>query len=141
MKQTKVKQPVSLPALLKKTEKKVNEFIRKRDAGQMCISCGSNKANQAGHYFAVKTCSILRFHPVNINLQCAGCNCWKDGNAPYYRIGLVEKWGEEMAEEIERIATDPLKRLYKWSRFELEQIINEINNGTYGENYKPITNT
>jgi hypothetical protein len=136
----KVKSPSPLPKELEKTQTSVNKYVRERDKGEPCISCGSTEANQAGHYFSVATCSVLRFHPVNINLQCAGCNCWKHGNQAFYRIGLVEKWGEMAVLELERIATAPRTRLYKWSRFELEIIQNEIKNGSFGTEYKPLKN-
>lgn len=132
----KSKSLTPLPKLLEQTQKKVNEAIRKRDEGHTCISCESPLANQAGHYFSVATCSILRFHPVNINLQCAGCNCWKHGNQAFYRIGLVAKWGEQTVNEIERLATST--RLYKWTREELLDIQRKIADGTFFDDYKHL---
>ena len=125
-----------LSELLKKTETLVNKFIRERDKDQPCISCGSQKANQAGHYFAVNKCSVLRYHPVNINLQCAYCNMHLHGNEAFYRIGLVEKWGEDLVKEIELLAVT--QRLYKWSRMELIEIQQAIKNKTYGIHYTTI---
>jgi hypothetical protein len=130
-KKPKTKKEVSLPKLLETTQTKVNEFIRNRDAGCKCISCGSHKANQAGHYFAVKRSSVLRFHPVNINLQCAYCNLFLHGNEAFYRIGLVEKWGEDAVRELERLATS--QRVHKWDRSELFDIQLSIKEGTYGK--------
>ncbi|RYZ89379.1 MAG: hypothetical protein EOP04_06950 [Proteobacteria bacterium] len=125
-----------LPKLIEQTQEKVNKAIRERDVGSTCISCGSDKANQAGHYFAVKKSSILRFHPVNINLQCAYCNCYLHGNEAFYRIGLVEKWGEELVRELEQLAVS--QRLYKWSRMELMEIQEALKHGTYGKNFVPF---
>ena len=112
---------IPLPKLLEKTQKVVNAYIRKRDEGLHCISCGSNNANQAGHYFAVKGHSALRFNEWNINLQCAGCNCYKHGNQAMYRIGLVEKIGEKAVKGLETIATRV--KVYKWTRAELNELI------------------
>ena len=61
MKIEKKKKSVSLPKLKNKLQDIFNEFIRLRDAGQPCISCGENKPLQAGHYFAVKGYDSLRF--------------------------------------------------------------------------------
>ena len=117
----------SLPKLLKKTEKVFNAYIRNRDEGLQCISCG-RPGNQAGHYFPVKGFSALRFDEWNVNLQCPGCNLFRHGNQAMYRIGLVEKIGEEAVKELEKIAKN--NRVKKWSREELYAII---------EKYKPET--
>lgn len=114
---------VTLPKLLEKTQKIVNCYIRQRDEGLPCISCGSYSANQAGHYFPVKGYSALRFNKWNINLQCPACNMYKHGNQAMYRIGLVNKLGEQAVKELEEIAIND--RVKKWSRTELLQIIND----------------
>lgn len=118
---------IPLPKLLEKTQKVVNFYIRKRDEGLPCISCGSMNANQAGHFFTVKGFSALRFNEWNINIQCAGCNMFKHGNQAMYRIGLVEKIGESAVKELEDIAVN--NRVKKWSRFELEEIIKKYGKG------------
>lgn len=97
-----------------------NAFVRQRDEGQPCISCGSLQANQAGHYFPVKGFSIVRYDEVNVNLQCAACNLYKHGNPQEYRLGLVRKYGEDTVKELEERA---IRKVYKYSRTELEEII------------------
>ena len=116
-----------LPKLLEKTQKVVNSYIRKRDEGLSCISCGSPNANQAGHYFSVKGNSSLRYNEWNINLQCAGCNMYKHGNQAMYRIGLVQKIGEKAVKELEEIAVN--NRIKKWSRIELNELIEKYGKG------------
>jgi len=64
----------TIPHLTKDAQQVFNKYIRTRDEGMVCISCGSDKANQAGHWISVKQSSALRFHEWNVNLQCAGCN-------------------------------------------------------------------
>lgn len=110
----------TLPALLKKTEKVFNAYIRQRDSGLSCISC-DNIPNQAGHYFPVKGFSKLRYDERNVHAQCASCNCYKHGNQAMYRIGLVKRIGEQAVKELETEAIT--NRVYKWSREELEEII------------------
>ena len=61
MKTEKKKNNVSLPKLKNKLEDIFNEFIRLRNAGQPCISCGERKTLQAGHYWAVGGYDGLRF--------------------------------------------------------------------------------
>lgn len=110
-----------VPKLLEKTQKIVNSYIRRRDEGLPCISCGSNNANQAGHFFSVNGFSALRFNEWNINLQCSGCNLYKHGNQAMYRIGLVEKIGEKAVKELEYEAVN--NRVKKWQRDELFEIM------------------
>jgi len=87
---------------LKEAQNECNTFIRFRDRGQNCISCGRvPKKSNAGHYRSVGSAPELRFHPWNINLQCEHCNSWKSGNAVDYRISLVQKIGEKAVEWLE----------------------------------------
>lgn len=116
---------------LKKAEKACNAYIRARDAGQGCISCGRHDADvwNAGHFISVGANRTLRFDEDNIHLQCARpCNKDQGGNIHEYRKGLLKKigperlarldgWHEpvkmtrEKAEEIERHYKSKLKAL------------------------------
>ena len=111
---------VPLPKLIKKAQDVFNTWVRNRDEGRPCISCGK-QGNQAGHYFPVKGFSGLRFDEKNVNLQCAYCNCYQHGNQAMYRIGLVNRIGEAKVKELEQKALDD--RVKKWSREELNEII------------------
>jgi hypothetical protein len=119
----KVKKPklTPLPRLLEKVQKLVNQYVRIRDEGKPCISCGSNAANQAGHYIPVNKSSFLRFDERNIHLQCAGCNCWGHGNQVSYRIELRKKLGDFELEKLERDYIE--NRVHKWTRGDLENLI------------------
>lgn len=75
-----------------------NAWVRQRDAGQPCISCGTTADVQycAGHYRTVGACPELRFEPLNVHRQCnKNCNLEKSGNIVEYRIRLVKKIGAE----------------------------------------------
>lgn len=109
-----------LPKLLKQTEEICNRYIRLRDAGKPCVSCGGYHTLQAGHYIAVGQCSFTRFNEFNINGQCGGCNGPKKGNPIPYRIELRKRIGDYELEKLEREFLE--NRRYKWSRQELEQI-------------------
>lgn len=83
---------------LKKAERACNAYIRKRDEGQGCISCGRHDADvwNAGHFISVGANRTLRFDEDNIHLQCARpCNKDKGGNIHEYRKGLLKKIGPE----------------------------------------------
>lgn len=72
-----------------------NRWIRKRDEGDPCISCGRNSGAKmnAGHYRSVGSCPELRFEELNVHLQCEHCNSFKSGNIGEYRPRLINKIG------------------------------------------------
>lgn len=93
-----------LEYFLKKAEKACNAYIRARDAGKGCISCGRHDAEQwnAGHFISVGANRTLRFEEDNIHLQCARpCNKDRGGNIVEYRKALVKKIGVERVEWLE----------------------------------------
>jgi len=88
---------------LKELQSAFNAWIRLRDAGQPCISCGRHHQGQwhAGHYRSVGSEPALRFEPDNAHLQCAPCNTHLSGNLIPYRINLIRKIGLERVEWLE----------------------------------------
>jgi len=79
-----------------------NKFIRLRDKGKRCISCGKiPKKSNAGHYRSVGGNPELRFNEFNNNLQCEWCNTYLHGNLIDYRINLIKKIGLEKVEWLE----------------------------------------
>jgi hypothetical protein len=121
-KEAKVKRVLltPLPKLLKETEALCNRYVRLRDAGKPCVSCGGYHTLQAGHYIAVGQCSFTRFNEFNVNGQCGGCNGPKGGNAIPYRIELRKRIGDFELEKLERDFIE--NRRYKWGRQELEEM-------------------
>lgn len=114
----------TIPDLIKEAQHAVNSYIRLRDAGLPCISCGKpptdpgfHVGRDAGHYRSVGSASHLRFNEDNIHAQCVRCNQWKAGNAVDYRIRLIERIGLERVERLEH-DNEP----HKWTREELIQI-------------------
>lgn len=84
---------------LNKLEKVFNAYIRERDKGQPCISCGKKYGtftNSAGHYYPAGNYSFLRFNEDNVHLQCwFNCNKNKHGNISEYTPRLINKIGIE----------------------------------------------
>lgn len=81
----------------------VNAYVRLRDAGLPCISCGRHHEGQwhAGHYRSRGAAVNLALDPRNIHRQCAPCNNHLHGNAIGYRAGLVARYGLEFVEALE----------------------------------------
>lgn len=95
---------------MKEAQGAFNAWIRARDLGLPCISCGAQMNDDglltgsridAGHYRSVGACPELRFHPANVNAQCVKCNRHLSGNNVGYRIGLVQRIGVERVEWLE----------------------------------------
>lgn len=85
-------------------QKAFNAFIRERDKGQPCISCGTTADVQyaAGHWKSRGSSPHLRFNQFNVNLQCNRyCNLGQSGNVGEYRIGLINKFGIKKVEWLE----------------------------------------
>ncbi len=89
-----------IPKLIKQAEKVFNAYIRMRDKDKGCISCGK-PIDHAGHYFSAGHYSGLRFVE--------------------YGIGLVNRYGTTY--HIELLKKSRENKLRKWSRSELEEII------------------
>lgn len=95
--------------LLKEAQAAFNEYIRWRDRGLPCISCGKppntgfHKGMDAGHYRSVGSAPQVRFHEANVHAQCVSCNRDKAGNAVEYRINLIKRIGITLVEEVESI--------------------------------------
>lgn len=95
----------TLPQLTKECQQVFNKFIRLRDWGQPCISCGTphtGAANSfdAGHYRSVGSSPEVRFDPRNVHGQCKRCNRFGfDSSA--YRANLVSKIGVDQVEALE----------------------------------------
>ena len=102
------------PQLTKLAQAAFNAFIRSRDAGKPCISCGKPlgaEANSfdAGHYRSVGSAPHMRFVEDNCHGQCKHCNNYLSGNHVMYRKGLIERIGLRAVELIE---SDNVPRKY-----------------------------
>lgn len=81
-------------------------FIRQRDSQDgfgRCISCGRMihwRDGDCGHYYSRRH-KCTKYDERNNNLQCKHCNIWNQGNAQGYMIGLKQKYGEGILEELE----------------------------------------
>ena len=90
-------------------QKVFNAYIRARDKGKPCISCGTfNGQMHAGHYRSVGGAPHLRFNELNVWAQCATCNNHLHGNLIEYRKELINRIGIERVESLEN-DNKPLK--------------------------------
>lgn len=115
----------SIPKLTKKAQDVFNRYIRHRDRHDPCIACGFHVDQyDAGHYVPVKGGSALRFHEWNVNKECKACNGFDGFHLVGYRKRLIDKIGADAVEWLDRNRHE----VKKWSRDELNQIINQYAN-------------
>jgi hypothetical protein len=96
------------PQLVKLAQTAFNAFIRARDAGKPCISCGVQLPSETvggafdcGHYRSVGSAPHMRFVEDNAHGQCKHCNRHLAGNHVEYRKRLFDRIGERNVELIE----------------------------------------
>jgi hypothetical protein len=111
-----------LSHLMKAAQIVFNQYIRLRDAGNKCISCGQvPKKENAGHYWNTHYHQAVRFDEDNVHLQCEHCNNNLSGNIPNYHENLVIKIGQERFDALSKRA----KETRKYTKEEVRNIIKE----------------
>ncbi len=107
-------------------QREFNRYIRLRDkaAGHSCIGCGEplewagvGGKTDAGHWRSVGSAPQLRFNPDNCHAQRVVCNRYGAGRAVDYRIGLIQRIGEDRV-----LALEQNQEVAKWTIEELKQI-------------------
>lgn len=94
----------------KELQQVFNQYIRLRDQGRGCISCGKQLQGKydAGHYFSVGSYPNLRFHEDNVHGQCVTCNQHKHGNLLEYNLRIEKRIGKRALEELQALRNDRL---------------------------------
>lgn len=91
-----------------------NFYVRMRDLGRPCASCGAMPEQKYGgtmdcsHYRSVGAAPHLRFHLHNAAAACVKCNRHLSGNVAALRVGLIARNGLAKVEAIEA-NNDPRK--------------------------------
>lgn len=119
-----------------------NGFIRVRDEGKPCISCGVLNPPEryggvwdAGHYRSRGAAPELRFEELNVHRQCKSCNTAEKHNSgkaetvrAKYREGLIQRIGLEAVEwlegphEAKHYTADELEELAKTYRAKTREL-------------------
>lgn len=97
-----------MPKLIKTLDEVFGRYIRHRDCPDgigRCISCGaliSYDTCDAGHSIG-RAHTATRWNEINVHAQCRSCNRHKYGNPKSYRQRLIELYGRDAAEKLERM--------------------------------------
>jgi len=113
----------TLSQLKEKATTKFNQFIRERDYGNCCISCGQPTELQAGHFYSGGNYPALKFFETNVHGQCMKCNYYLSGNLLEYRKNLANKIGVDALNALDEVAAQCKRVSFKWDRFRLIEII------------------
>jgi hypothetical protein len=115
----------SIRRLINEARVPFQKWIRQRDEGKPCISCGTRTSDiwDAGHFFKAELYTGLIFEEMNVNRQCRKCNTFLGGNESGYRQGLVKRYGAEKVKALE-LSADKM-RTYRYTREELIEIKKE----------------
>jgi hypothetical protein len=101
------------------------KWIKKRDAGKPCVSCGKalskNEVIHASHVFKCELYSWLIFDEDNCHSGCDYCNIGLDGNHKNYVKNLVGRIGIDRTTNL--IDKASLKIYTKYGSGELIEII------------------
>jgi len=100
---------------LKEAQAAFNAYVRERDFGLLCISCGLppkqvfGGAVDCGHYRSTGSAAHQRFNLKNCAAQCVKCNRFLGSNTVEMRKGMVARFG---LEAIEALETDQTTRKF-----------------------------
>ncbi len=129
---------------LKEAQTVFNRYIRNRDRGKPCISCGERLGEtpntwDCGHYRSVGAAPELRFEEANAHRQCKSCNGGhfrktnfvvteerKETIRAMYRVNLIRRIGLPKVEWVE--GPHPPA---KWTIEEIKEIKDTISKKTY----------
>jgi hypothetical protein len=115
----------SLSELMDKATGLFSQFIKQRDAGKPCISCGAKPTKehsfQCGHYLPAGQYSGVEFDEDNAAAQCVNCNCMLYGNTAEYRKNLLTRIGLVKVAQLEERAH--MTKFCKRGKVELVEII------------------
>ena len=109
----------SISVLISELQPIFNAFIRNRDKGLPCISCGDPHPTDAGHLFKISTHPEMRFMPMGCHLQCRACNSLDDGNFEAYCDGLVARYGSQYLQDVIQESIRLRQMRFKWSKSDL----------------------
>lgn len=119
-------------------QKVFNEFIRVRDKGKPCVSCGCivEGNGHASHFFSVGSHPNVRFNEDNVHVSCVECNLHRHGNLAEYSLRLPKRIGQERfdmlvvkaKQSLLKLSIPEIKEKIEYYRKRIKEIKNEYSN-------------
>lgn len=118
------KERESLATLRNNIKNICHQYIRLRDKGKPCVSCGGEwtEDHQAGHWFKAELYSSIRYDERNIHNQCKKCNLFLNGNVERYTERVHLRIGNTGKAAVEKAAAKYKQDAFKWERSRLVAI-------------------
>lgn len=109
-------------------KKSFQKWVRQRDVGLPCISCGTLKPSEwhGSHFYEAGKYSGMIFNPSNCHKACDKCNVFLSGNLQEYRKGLISRYGVEYVNNLDDLSDR--ERYRKYTKQELIEIKNKYDN-------------
>jgi len=106
------------------TRMQVHSFVRERDKGKPCISCGAPWENsfQASHFYKSETFTTLKYNLDNINSSCVRCNLFLEGNFDNYSLILPSRIGQERYNALVELASIDKHQQKVWTLESLKEV-------------------
>jgi hypothetical protein len=110
------------------TKTLVHAYVRKRDEGKPCISCGCqwNSEFQAGHYYPAGSFETLRFNLDNIHSQCVKDNLYNNGAFENYTLNLPKRISIDSFNNLVKLAEVDKQFSKVWNLQNLKEIRENI---------------
>ena len=102
----KKKKPKTRSYYVKQLDKVFSEYIRRRDDGKGCVTCGIKKPwqeMQACHYYS-RGKYPTRWHELNVHSGCYRCNVLLKGAYTDYALFMFSTYGAEKIQELYNLA-------------------------------------
>lgn len=97
----------------------INEIARIIDYGQSCIATGDFGKMNGGHYVSVGANRTTALNLHNIHIQSFASNHHKSGDPIKYRLGLIERYGNDYFEYVQYIQQHKALHLTKGDMIDL----------------------
>ena len=117
--------PAGISKLKTKLDKVFSQFIRIRNTDDHgwghCVTCSKSlfwKEGDAGHFIS-RTYLNTRFEPMNVHLQCKGCNGYRAGEQFKHGLVIDHMYGPGMSLALLSWS----QKSVKWDRLKYQQEI------------------
>ena len=97
------KKPMSRSQLVKRLDSVFSQYVRLRDDGNGCVTCGDKKPwkeMQACHFYT-RGRQATRWHESNVFSGCYRCNVLLKGNYINYTRYMIDRFGREFVDQLE----------------------------------------